>query len=122
MSNVAAIRPVQLSTFAVTLQALTINNKQMTISVFRQLPVKKPFDFVLDYGKDGGALFYDNVIYWGYVNYQGSWLIWQRENLLYRFSFFKRHKYGDYNYIIDIHWDDFDSLKELNLPQLFIAV
>ena len=63
-----------LSTMAVTIQALHVSGKQMTLAVFRQLPIKNETE------KHSG---------WGYVRYsikdQGSiWYVYSEDGFLFR--------------------------------------
>ena len=53
-------KSVELSTFSVSIRAMVINEKQMTLSVFRQLPTIRILD------SDNSLLPY---VYWGYVRY-----------------------------------------------------
>lgn len=74
-------KQASLATLAVTIQALHVNAKQMTLAVFRQLPQARAY-------KDDGTLA-EGFEYWGLVRYeikdQGSlWLVAGRDGALYR--------------------------------------
>ena len=70
---------VALSTFAVTIQALHVNGKQMTLSVFRQLPEITIFDENYNLRSYG---------YWGHVRYgiggTEIWIVAEHGGRLYR--------------------------------------
>lgn len=97
-------KDVKLTTFSVTIQALHVNSKQMTLSVFRQLPVVSP----AVYGNEDGKYVYcderfsdpetikcndDRWDNWGIVKYnikdEGSfWLVCSNRGILYRMMLF----------------------------------
>lgn len=75
-------KTARLDTLSVTIQALHVNGKQMTLSVFRQLPETEAID------EDSGLLFED-AEYWGTVNYDFKkngklWVVLSKEGKLYR--------------------------------------
>ncbi len=74
MYTIVETRSASLDTLAVTIQALHVSGKQMTMAVFRQLPQK--------YEQAGSQL-------WGTVRYsikdEGDiWLVFSHEGVLYR--------------------------------------
>ena len=80
----------RLDTLAVTIQALHVNGKQMTLAVFRQLPVISP------YNEDGSLA---PMEYWGIVryriNYLGSvWAVCSTGGRLYRGSIDIGHEFN----------------------------
>lgn len=68
-----------LDTLAVTIQALHVNGKQMTLAVFRQLPL------ACAYKNDGSLMPFE---FWGIVRYQikdcDAWVICASDGRLYR--------------------------------------
>ncbi len=112
------VKDAQIKTVSVDIKALTINGKQMTLAVYRQLDQLEPS--------------LDTDIVWGRVNYcnkecpvilptfrhekkypiEHMHFVWQRENSLYRWTLEKPNK-----------WDDHTRWNELQKAQLlFIAV
>lgn len=78
-----------LSTMAVTIQALHVDSKQMTLSVFRQLPI------LLAYREDGSLA---ELEHWGLVRYAikneaSIWLVASKNGVLYRCD--AQHRFGD---------------------------
>ncbi len=79
-------KSASLDTFAVTIQALHVNGKQMTLAVFRQLPEVS----ILDerHYKDS------SLKWWGKVNYRvgdsDRWMVCERDGRLYRAAFCMR--------------------------------
>lgn len=74
MANLT-INDVVISTVTVNIQVMKIGSKQMTITVFRQLPIETIFD------RDG-ELVSDP---WGWVNYdEGKWFVFSDDGILYR--------------------------------------
>lgn len=77
----------RLKTLSVTVQALTVSGKQMTLSVFRQLPVA---DVFVRYGRvENGNRLNQDFELWGKVNYQikdqgNSWVVASNGGVLYR--------------------------------------
>jgi hypothetical protein len=72
-----------LDTLSVTIQALHVSGKQMTLAVFRQLPVASAYTKT-------GAL--DDLEFWGFVRYpiknQGDeWIVAAKNGSLYRCNF-----------------------------------
>lgn len=69
-----------LDTMAVTIHALHVSGKQMTLAVFRQLPVASMF---LDSGERD-----DSLHYWGVVRYKigddKEWVVAERDGRLFR--------------------------------------
>ena len=79
-----------LDTLSVTIQALHVNGKQMTLAVFRQLPVISP------YNEDGSLA---PLEYWGIVRYRindlgSSWAVCSTGGRLYRGSIDIGHKFN----------------------------
>jgi hypothetical protein len=73
-----------LDTFAVTIQALHVSGKQMTLAVFRQLPVTNLMD--QSYNKD------QSLKWWGLVRYRiadegEKWVVCEKDGKLYRATF-----------------------------------
>jgi hypothetical protein len=94
------IENVHLKTASIEIKALMVNNRQLTLSTFRQIPEKEIID-------------YDTVtlkgIPWGYVNYfwkdngneTDCWhIVWQEGAELRRCIILKKH---------DLHLEQFDS-------------
>lgn len=82
------INEAKLKTFSVQVKALTINDKQMTLAVFRQLDAE---DVIDESGKLKG-------LPWGRVNYAPSdcdrehkHIVWQKNELLRRACLFGSH-------------------------------
>lgn len=79
--NRIATVDTSLTTMQVTIHVISVNNKKMTLAVFRQLPNKNFFDENL------------NIIgnIWGFVKYKiGAhyrWVVFDREGLLFRSPF-----------------------------------
>ena len=73
-------KPVEILPVTVSIRILTVNNKQMTLSVFRQLPEKKAYD---DQWNSIGN-------WWGRVNYEfanykgGFWIVFESEGILHK--------------------------------------
>jgi len=73
-------KSVEIQSMTVSIQVMAVNNKQMTLSVFRQLPEKKCFD------EQGYAV----GNWWGSVNYlfgdykNGFWIVFELDGVLYR--------------------------------------
>jgi hypothetical protein len=73
-------KSASLDTLAVTIQALHVSGKQMTLAVFRQLPMTRA------YGDDGALL---PLEYWGVVRYSikdegDEWVVCASGGRLYR--------------------------------------
>lgn len=73
-------KSASLDTLAVTIQALHVNGKQMTLAVFRQLPIKDTY-------LDDGSL--APMEYWGLIRYQikeqgDVWVVCSKDGCLYR--------------------------------------
>ena len=103
MAQVINIQDAKLKTLSVEIKALTVNGKQMTLSVFRQLPEANIFD---GEGRLRGTA-------WGFVRHRWGdmpdgaiHVVWQRGESLCRFATYE--------------WDWKHTGKKL--PQLFIAV
>lgn len=68
---------IEISTLSVELRVIQINNKQMTLSVFKQLP-----EFSCGYPSEANI--------WGYVKYKigrngaSKWLVFSMDGVLYR--------------------------------------
>jgi hypothetical protein len=80
-------RNASLDTLAVTIQALHVSGKQMTLAVFRQLPSASLLDG--NCNKDG------SLMWWGTVNYKigdegAQWVVCERAGRLYRAAFARR--------------------------------
>lgn len=109
MTTQVETRNASLDTLAVTIRALHVSGKQMTLAVFRQLPVMLQF-----YDTSGNLL---DLEYWGTVryrfDYQHVWVICASDGVLYR---------APTEYLRDRpRGDDLVKFVE-SLPQLFIAV
>lgn len=110
------IEDVKLKTFSVEIKALSITGKQMTLSVFRQLPRENIFDE--NYSLRG--------IPWGTVNYYWKGnegdihIVWQRDNVLYRDVLFSADEIGNrfplYKEIQEAKWNT--QTEEYNLSSL----
>lgn len=73
-------KSARLDTLMVTIQALHVSGKQMTLSVFRQLPTMSAY-------RDDGSL--NEMQMWGLVRYEikdqgGLWLVASKAGILYR--------------------------------------
>lgn len=123
-----------VSTATVEVKTLTLNGKQMTLSVFRQLPYRGLFS------SEGYLL----GTPWGHVNYHPDrcrdWdrhlhLVWQSDNGLFRCRMRPadpsvRRSFNDWSNPVAVQEEDdrhrrhLEIRKELfsSLPQLFIAV
>jgi hypothetical protein len=123
MGNVVSLQKAEISTFTVTLKALTLNNRQVTLALFRQLPRLLPYDITLSEDEKSFSyeIVFTNAKFWGYIKTkEGDWLIWQDGNTLYRcLRHLVRYKNGLEDYI---YWSDIPELNNLDIPQLFIAV
>lgn len=88
-NKIINIEDVSLKTMSVEIRAITVNNKQMTMGVFRQIP----YNDILDYktmelrGKPWGVVEY----YWGDHNKADIHILWQAGNVLYRSLFSLQH-------------------------------
>lgn len=81
------VNHVEIHTASVELKMITVNQRQMTLSVFRQIPAKKLID---------GETFKLNGVPWGWVNYfwpdikvphdasQKIQVVWQKDQTLFR--------------------------------------
>lgn len=83
-------RAASLETLAVSIQALHVNSKQMTLAVFRQLPVASPYT-------DRGNLL--KLEFWGLVRYpikdEGDlWAVASFDGKLYRCHVDRREKFS----------------------------
>ena len=79
-SKIIETKQASLDTMSVTIKALHVNGKQMTLAVFRQLPMICPYN---DNGKPIEADF------WGLVRYQikedgDTWIVLSTNGILYR--------------------------------------
>jgi hypothetical protein len=126
--NIASAR---IATLSVTIRALTINNKQVTLALFRQLPKRWPYVFLdnerairFDYSED---------CYWGYIrDKEREHLLWQDQGRLYVCAPHQRQESGysytdiNGNYVADYSYYYWNNWREdwnlVTLPQLFIAV
>lgn len=101
-------KTASLETMSVTIQALHVNGKQMTLAVFRQLP-RAQFEP-------------GSHVAWGTVNYKigdmSRWLVFEHGGRLHRDSVGLS--------VMSRHWDRERAVmayvEAANLPQLFIAV
>jgi hypothetical protein len=97
MSKVVQVNDISVNTIQVSIKALTVNNKQMTISVFKQLI---EYDIIDDAGGLDG-------IPWGFVRYADqSWLVWQKDKEL------KKCAYRDIGRYV------MEDIKDLNTSHL----
>ena len=73
-------KPVEILPVTVSIRILTVNNKQMTLSVFRQLPEKKAYDDQWDpIGNWWGRVNYE------FANYKGGlWIVFESEGILHK--------------------------------------
>jgi hypothetical protein len=76
----------------VTIQALTVNGKQMTLAVFRQLPTMSLHD---EYGN-----IFPEIRLWGLVRYSikddgDLWVVAEKGGILYRCNFPRQHSTRD---------------------------
>jgi hypothetical protein len=113
------VREVQVKTMSVEIRALTLNGKQMTLSVFKQLPGGAFLEKNYNKKKEEYEYtFCPGGIPWGYVRHHPDrmcrildphlHLVWQWEGKLYR----------DY-----VNEDDIRAINLMyDLDQLFIAV
>ena len=80
MSSNLQTKDVSLTTFSVTIKALHIDSKRMTLATFRQLPIGNLYD-------DHGDIFKD-INVWGYVRYVINdvpcWAVFDCRGQLYR--------------------------------------
>ena len=73
-------KSVEIKSMTVGIQVMAVNNKQMTLAVFKQLPEKKCFD---EQGYSVGN-------WWGSVNYpfgdykNGFWIVFELDGVLYK--------------------------------------
>lgn len=100
------IENVQIKTVAIEIKALTVNNRQVTQSVFKQIPEEHILDLETVTLKG---------LIWGHVNFQTSenlyHLIWQKGKELRRCLFYKSH---DKDYIFsDVFRDHCHQIREL---------
>ena len=79
-NNPVAVKNAEIKQVSVTINVMSVNNKQMTLSVFRQLPVA---DFI---SEDG--YLDEDFSYWGIVRYCfdncGVWAVAEYNGELYR--------------------------------------
>lgn len=80
-------KDLSITTPSVTINAIKINNKQMTLAVFRQLDIKELSEYILNP--------INTFIIWGRVNYKTNhikdyininWIIFEKDGFLYRDS------------------------------------
>ena len=80
MSSNLQTKDVSLTTFSVTIKALHIDSKRMTLATFRQLPIGNLYD---DYGN-----IFETISVWGYVRYAINdvpcWAVFDCRGELYR--------------------------------------
>jgi hypothetical protein len=94
MSAIVKSAEATLKTLSVTIQSLSVNSKQMTLAVFRQLPE-------LTIHTDEGKLL-DGITLWGCVRYAikdsaSFWIVCQKDDILYRAALpSKYHRDGPY--------------------------
>lgn len=127
-SKIINIEDVSLKTMQVEIRALVVSGKQMTLSVFRQLP-KMDYFRIECLTHESIKIFHPlGAVAWGVVNYKfgGSsddkHLVWQLENTLYRqYLPSIRHIFDAYHgYLNDKQGEFLSNLSKL--PQLFIAI
>lgn len=137
-NKIINIEDVNLKTMQVEIKALTVNGKQMTLSVFRQIPHASIFDDEIEIKGTP----------WGTVNYfwkdNEAWLhlIWQKNDRLFRDLIPEPPYVGFYSYEMDKYLDSIPVSgiytresreylirkykaacdRFLALPQLFIAM
>lgn len=80
-TTVIETKAASLDTLSVTIKALHVNSKQMTLAVFRQLPIAEAY-------KDDGTLNTD-LTHWGIVRYNikdesPSWIVASKDGRLFR--------------------------------------
>ena len=120
--NIAIAKNLSLATMTVSINTLNVNNKQMTLAVFRQIPI-------MEINK--------NCHVWGIVKYEikdfgDTWLVFSFNLCLYKYpleickpkewiySSKGRKKNDDYEYELDNYENQMYYIN--NYPQLFIAV
>lgn len=94
-------KKASLNTLAVTIQALHVNGKQMTLAVFRQLPETDAFS--------GNGTLAESLIPWGLVRYQikgrgNQWLVASKENKLFRCPFILYREDRESSARSDLSW------------------
>jgi Na+-transporting NADH:ubiquinone oxidoreductase subunit NqrF len=113
------VQEVQVKTMSVEIRALTLNGKQMTLSVFKQLPNEDFYEWVSETSDDIRVVAVPGGIPWGFVRHHPDpmcrrmdphhHIIWQYRDKLFRASLY--------------HHEFRQLLKEWpGLEQLFIAV
>ena len=80
-NTVIETKAASLDTLSVTIQALHVNSKQMTLAVFRQLPIAQAYN-------DDGTLNAE-LAHWGIVRYNikdeaPSWIVASKDGRLFR--------------------------------------
>ena len=86
-----SVKDLNITTPSITINSVKINNKQMTLAVFRQIDIGNISDCVLDLTKD--------ILIWGRVNYKTAhkikykednnhinWILFEKNGFLYRDS------------------------------------
>jgi len=82
-----SVRDLNITTPSITVNAIKINNKQMTLAVFRQLDIGNLSEYILNPIKD--------ITIWGRVNYKTThkednihinWIVFEKNGFLYRDS------------------------------------
>ena len=106
-----------LDTMSVTIQALHVSGKQMTLAVFRQLPAKHPF-------MPDGTLIPEMQL-WGRVRYAmkdetDSWLVASLEGVLYRCSYAQKYLDSPDRYARE--WTEAKSILETYIVNEPLAV
>ena len=131
------VSEAKISTAKVEIKTLTVNGKQVTLAVFRQIEIGR----LINYDKEKG--FYLNGLPWGRVNYHSNQcshifsphmhIVWQFGSEL-RKDFVKKsdidisimngREEGDIDARLEKLFSQYDVLfnKLLSLPLLFIAV
>lgn len=116
MSVIIDVQEATINTVSVEIRTLTISRKQVTLAVFRQLPM---LDIIEDYGIEVGLR--EGAVPWGTVNYH--WDVCDREEEGWHNGRYKPYKYrmteGSHLHVV---WQDVDELRHalvLN-PRLWI--
>lgn len=82
MNKEVKIERVELTTASIEIKTLAIDGKQLTLSVFRQIP--KAFLLQEDLSFSGTPLGWVNYFFGEYKNFRGLHILWTYEKLLLR--------------------------------------
>lgn len=127
-----------ITTVTIEIKALTLSGRQVTLSVFRQLPESDILD--IDYSEEDNPVLMNGTP-WGTVNYclpscpktKHIHVVWQDSDTLYR-STTNRDAYTEAEIDSELSPEEKRAMREMNkkwhraywhlteLPQLFIAV